>query len=69
MFSDIKEDLLTINDSCTLAHKLNITYYDACFLSLAQQTKATLITENSKHQGKDKQIPTIALADFTFSRY
>ncbi len=61
----IKEDLLTMNDSYNLAHKLNITYYDASFLSLAQQTKTTLITENSKHQGKDQQIPTIALADFT----
>ncbi|MBL7150742.1 type II toxin-antitoxin system VapC family toxin [Candidatus Microgenomates bacterium] len=34
------------------AQKLNITYYDASFLALAKQEKATLITANPKHQKK-----------------
>jgi predicted nucleic acid-binding protein len=65
----IKEDLLTMNSSYSLAHELGVTYYDASFLSLTKQLGAVLITENSKHQGKDKRIPTIALADFTSSQY
>lgn len=39
-----------------LASKLNITYYDACFLALAQREKAMLITANPKHQKKLKNI-------------
>ena len=44
-----------------LAEKLNISYYDACFLALAKIQKATLITANPKHQKKIKGIKVIIL--------
>lgn len=47
-----------------IASKLNTTYYDASFISLAQQYDATLVTENTKHQGKAKNIIVKALKDF-----
>lgn len=44
-----------------LAVKLDISYYDACFLALAKTKKATLITANPKHQKKIKGIKIIIL--------
>lgn len=35
-----------------IAHQEKITYYDACFLALAQKLNATLVTDNPKHQKK-----------------
>lgn len=43
----------------SLAEKLNISYYDACFLALAKIQKATLITANPRHQKKVKGIKII----------
>jgi len=51
-------------DTFSLASKLGITYYDASFLSLAKLYKATLVTENIKHQGKTKDIKVVALKDY-----
>jgi predicted nucleic acid-binding protein len=48
-----------------IAQDLNITYYDAAFIALAEQLKATLVTENMKHQGKTKDIRVIAIKDYT----
>jgi predicted nucleic acid-binding protein len=47
-----------------IAEKLNITYYDACFLALAKQEKATLVTTNPKHQKKIKGVKVKNLNDY-----
>ncbi len=51
-------------DTYKLASSLGITYYDASFLSLAQQYNITLVTDNIKHQGKAKDIKVVALKDY-----
>ncbi|OGH12066.1 MAG: hypothetical protein A2857_00940 [Candidatus Levybacteria bacterium RIFCSPHIGHO2_01_FULL_36_15] len=48
----------------TLAHKLDITYYDATFLTLAKRYNATLITENIKDQRKIPDIKVLPLKDY-----
>ena len=48
----------------TLAHKLDITYYDATFLTLAKRYNATLITENIKDQRKAPNIKVVPLKDY-----
>lgn len=60
----IAESLELAQFSFALARELNITYYDASFLALAQQLEATLITENLKHQGKASEIKVIPLCDY-----
>lgn len=45
-----------------IGQELNITYYDAVFLSVAKQFEAILVTDNIKHQGKAKDIKVIPLA-------
>lgn len=51
--------------SCyTIAHKCQMTYYDASFLAVAQQLDAVLVTDNLKHQGKYPAIEVIALGDY-----
>lgn len=52
----VPEDLKLANLSYKIAQKLNITYYDACFLALAKKEKAILITANPKHQKPIKGI-------------
>lgn len=47
-----------------LAHDLQVSYYDASFISLAKQYNATLVTDNIKHQGKDLSIKVVALKDY-----
>lgn len=47
-----------------IAESASITYYDASFLALAKQEKATLITDNPKHQKKIKGIKVIALKNY-----
>jgi predicted nucleic acid-binding protein len=47
-----------------LAHNLGVSYYDASFMSLAKQYNATLVTDNTKHQGKDSSIKVVALKDY-----
>lgn len=51
-----------------LGQKHEITYYDATFLSLAQSIKATLVTDNVKHQGKTTTIKVVPLADYRPTR-
>lgn len=51
-------------ETYALAHDLNITYYDASFMSLAQQYGATLITDNLKDQGKVSGVKVISLKDY-----
>ena len=52
------------NDTYILAQTLDITYYDAAFLSLAQKYGAALITENIKHQGKSQDIAVKSLREY-----
>lgn len=47
-----------------LADSLKITYYDASFLSLAQQYNATLVTDNIKHQRKAFGVKVVSLKDY-----
>lgn len=47
-----------------IAQQIGVTYYDASFIALAKQEKATLITDNPKHQGKTTEIEVIPLADY-----
>ncbi len=51
-------------ETYNLAHKLEITYYDASFLSLAKKYNAVLITENTKHQGKSPKFKVKSLQDY-----
>lgn len=51
-------------ETYALAHNLEISYYDASFMSLAKQYGATLVTDNIKHQGKDLSIKVIDLKDY-----
>ena len=44
--------------------ELNITFYDASFLSVAEQLGATLVTDNVKHQGKSTKVKVIPLKDY-----
>ena len=60
----VAESVEVAVDTFSLASKLGITYYDASFLSLAKLYKATLVTENIKHQGKTKDIKVVALKDY-----
>ena len=47
-----------------LGQELNITYYDASFLSIAKAYKASLITDNIKHQGRPSGIKVVPLARY-----
>lgn len=47
-----------------IADRAGITYHDASFIALAQQEKATLVTDNPKHQRKIKEIKVIPLAEY-----
>jgi len=48
-----------------IAFKNKITFYDACFLSLAKKIKGELVTDNIKHQRKNiENIKVIELKDF-----
>lgn len=42
----------------------NITYYDACFIALAKQENAILVTDNVKHQGKTSEVKVIPLSKY-----
>jgi len=48
----VAEERSTARLSYKLAKELKITYYDACFLTLASKLKAVLVTANPRHQKK-----------------
>lgn len=55
----------SLAQSCyIIAHKSQMTYYDASFLAVAQQLDAVLVTDNLKHQGKYAAIEVIALGEY-----
>lgn len=47
-----------------ISKKHGLTYYDGSFLALAENYKATLITDNPKHQQKAKEIMVKSLASY-----
>lgn len=52
----VEENIDLMKESYKLAQDLDITYYDACFLSLAKKENAVLITANPRHQKPSKGI-------------
>lgn len=61
----IHEDITLAQITVKTAHEYKITYYDASFIALAIKLKATLITNNPKHQRKNiEDIRVIDLKDF-----
>lgn len=45
-------------------HTLKVTYYDAAFLSLAEELNTTLITDNIKHQKSAKHVHVLPLSEY-----
>lgn len=62
-FISESEDLA--KETYAIASSNGITYYDASFMAVAKQYKATLVTENVKHQGKSKNINVKSLAAYS----
>jgi len=60
----IPETVSLAASSYEIGRNLNITYYDASFISLAKEYNATLVTDNIKHQGRDSGINVVALKDY-----
>lgn len=52
------------NETYAIAHRVNMTYYDASFVALAKQENAVLVTDNPKHQGKTKEIEVKPLQNY-----
>ncbi|MEK7633480.1 MAG: type II toxin-antitoxin system VapC family toxin [Patescibacteria group bacterium] len=62
-FVPLDSDIAT--ETIEIAYKNKITFYDACFLSLAKKIKGELVTDNIKHQRKNiENIKVIELKDF-----
>jgi predicted nucleic acid-binding protein len=61
-FVDLSEKLS--KETYRIAKDLGITYYDACFIALAKQEEAKLITDNPKHQGRTQAITVIPLEEY-----
>ena len=47
-----------------IGQELNITYYDASFLSLAEELGTPLVSDNVKHHGRSKNVKVIPLKDY-----
>lgn len=61
----ISETVGLAKETYKIASELGITYYDAAFLSLAKRLKATLVTDNPKHQKRAKGVKVVALKDYS----
>lgn len=61
-YADI--DSKGMSDTYEIAKKLEITFYDAAFLYLAQKHHAMLVTDNPKHQRKYEGVRVVALKDY-----
>lgn len=51
-------------DTYKIAQEAKITYYDASFIALAYQENAILVTDNPKHQEKNKEVEVIPLSQY-----
>lgn len=61
----IIEDTENSNLTIRIAREEKITYYDACFISLAIKLKGMLVTANPKHQKIDKHYKIIDLKGYS----
>lgn len=52
------------NQTYQIAQQGSITYYDASFVALAKREKATLVTDNPKHQTKQVEVKVVSLKDY-----
>lgn len=53
------------HETFELAYQAGMTYYDAAFVALAKELRATLVTDNPKHQKKGHGVRVVSLADYT----
>lgn len=51
-------------ETYNIAKATETTFYDAAFIALAKEEKATLVTDNPKHQKKVKGVKVIPLKDY-----
>ncbi|KKS95414.1 MAG: hypothetical protein UV73_C0018G0027 [Candidatus Gottesmanbacteria bacterium GW2011_GWA2_43_14] len=61
-YSQMDEDMAL--DAGELAKEYSITYYDASFMVLAKYLKSKLVTDNPKHQKKQKDIIVIPIEKY-----
>jgi len=50
--------------SAKVATESGMTFYDATFIALAMDQNAVLITENTKHQAKCKEVKVLSLKNW-----
>ena len=50
--------------AAALAHKYNISVYDAVYAVIAHELSGTLVTANPRHQGRIQEVSVIALSDY-----
>ena len=62
--SFIPQTLPLAQSAYKIGQELGITYYDASFLSVAEQLGAPLVSDNVKHHGKSKKVKVISLKDY-----
>ncbi|MDP3974057.1 MAG: type II toxin-antitoxin system VapC family toxin [Candidatus Daviesbacteria bacterium] len=60
----VPETLPLAESTYKIGQELKITYYDASFLSVAEQLGAVLVTDNVKHHGKSTKVKVIPLKDY-----
>lgn len=60
----IAQSLSLTKETYRIAETSKITYYDAAFIALAKQEKATLVTDNIKHQGRVSEVKVIPLKNY-----
>lgn len=60
----VSESYTQSQETYKIGEKSKITYYDACFISLAKFLDATLVTDNPKHQIKAEDAKVITLASY-----
>ncbi len=60
----IPQTLSLAQSTYKTGQELQITYYDASFLSVAEELEATLVSDNVKHHGKSTKVKVIPLKDY-----
>lgn len=60
-----KQSFEDLKNTCEIAENTAMTIYDASFVALAQSKQAKLITANTKHQGKFKEVEVIDIKDYS----
>ena len=60
----VAETFTQAEETYEIGEEAKITYYDACFVSLAKILNATLVTDNPKHQARVKEVKVIPLENY-----